>query len=262
MIPLRDAFFNPLMKDNFSKQSNDYARFRPDYPDALLQYILAQTAHYDVAWDCGTGNGQLAVMLAPHFRCVYATDISDAQLQHAPPHQNIIYKKEPAEHSAFPDKHFDLITVAQAIHWFDFEAFYKEVHRTLKDDGIFVATGYTLFCVNPEIDLVLYQFYTDVVGPYWDKERHYVDERYQSIPFPFEEIKAPPFYRHYEWTFPMLLGYLSTWSAVQHYIQKNGEDPVALVEPQLRSAWGAAKTHAVSFPILLRMGRKHCQQLS
>jgi len=250
------------MKDNFSAQAVEYAAFRPDYPDSLVQYVLARTPRCETAWDCGTGNGQLAVKLAPHFTTVHATDISDAQLARAAPRSNIFYKREPAENTDFADKSFDLITVAQALHWLDFEPFYAEVYRTLKDDGLFVATGYALFCVDPEIDLVLHQFYTDIIGPYWDAERRYIDERYATIPFPFEEIKAPSFYRHYEWTFNALIGYLSTWSAVQHYMRAEGEDPVALIAPRLRRAWGVAKTRTVSFPMLLRIGKKRRGALS
>lgn len=244
------------MKDNFSKQSDAYARFRPDYPDALLRHIIAQVSHFDTALDCGTGNGQLALRLANHFGQVFATDMSAEQLRHAPARPNITYRQLPAEHTDFADRQFDLITVAQAIHWFDFDAFYAEVYRTLRDDGLFVATGYALFCVHPEIDLLLDEFYTDIVGPYWDAERRYIDAHYRTIPFPFEELPAPRFYQHYEWTLPALLGYLGTWSAVQHYRRQTGEDPVALLEPRLQAVWGRAETRTVSFPILLRMGRK------
>lgn len=250
------------MKDNFSTQSDAYARFRPGYPEALLRHILAQTRGSDAAWDCGTGNGQLAVQLAPHFTRVFATDSSEAQLRHAPVRPNITYKQEPAEHTAFADRQFDLITVAQAIHWFDFDAFYAEVYRTLRDDGLFVATGYALFCVHPDVDLLLDEFYTETVGPYWDPERRHIDAHYRSIPFPFDEIKSPRFYQHYEWTLPMLVGYLGTWSAVQHYRQQTGDDPLAALVPRLRSVWGTAPTRTVSFPILLRMGRKRRGGLS
>lgn len=245
-----------FMKDNFSQQAVAYAQFRPQYPEALVQTLLAHTNRLNQALDCGTGNGQLALQLAPYFQTIVATDISDAQLRNATPHPKITYQQSPAETLAFPDQQFDLITVAQALHWFDFDAFYPEVYRTLRDDGLFAAIGYALFCVDPAIDGILHQLYTDILGPYWDEERRYVDHYYRDIPFPFDEIKTTRMYQHYEWTLPMLLGYLGTWSAVQHYRAQTGQDPIRLIEAPLRNSWGSAVTRTVSFPILLRIGRK------
>lgn len=244
------------MKDNFSTQSKEYAQFRPDYPEALVQYLVAQTRHQHTAWDCGTGNGQLAVKLAKHFDRVFATDLSEAQISNATPGDNISYKAEKAETTSFSDKQFDLITVAQAIHWFDFDAFYKEVARTLKNDGLFAVTGYNLITINPEVDQVIRHFYEDITGPYWDKERRWVDEGYRTIPFPFEELNVPEFVQKYDWTMAQLTGYLATWSAVQHYKKANGTDPLPLILDDLNAAWGAAETLKVSCPILLRAGRK------
>jgi ubiquinone/menaquinone biosynthesis C-methylase UbiE len=245
------------MKDNFSAQAGLYAQFRPDYPGGVIDFLLKETPRQQAAWDCGTGNGQLAVKLAAHFEQVFATDMSAAQISKAAPRQNIVYKAEPAEYTAFADRQFDLITVAQAIHWFDFEAFYKEVYRTLKDDGLFAVVGYSLLYLTPEIDAVVEHFYKNITDPYWDKERRYVDELYRTIPFPFEEVPAPKLEQTYQWTIEQLTGYLRTWSAVQHYRKAhNGADPLLLIEADLRKSWGAAATHTVTWPIILRAGRK------
>ncbi len=244
------------MKDNFSTQSDQYAQFRPDYPEALVDFLAAQSPRHHAVWDCGTGNGQLAAKLARHFDTVYATDMSAAQIAHAAQRANIIYKTEPAEHTKFADQQFDLITVAQAIHWFDFDAFYKEVYRTLKDDGLFAVASYALLSITPEVDQVIQHFYKDITGPYWDKERHYVDELYQTIPFPFEEIKTPDFVQQYQWSPDQLKGYLGTWSAVQHYRKANNTDPIELIEADLKQAWGDAPSHQVTCPMILRAGYK------
>ena len=244
------------MKDNFSVQAGAYAQFRPDYPDSLASFLLAHTILREAAWDCGTGNGQLALKLAPHFKTVFATDISEAQLGRAPQKENIIYKREAAEASSFADRQFDLITVAQAIHWFPFDDFYREVYRTLKDDGLFAVAGYALLCINAEVDAVLQHFYKNITGPYWDKERRYIDEQYATIPFPFEEIPAPQLIQSYRWTLEQMRGYLSTWSAVQHYILATGHDPLELITDELEKAWGVPAYREVNVPILLRAGRK------
>jgi hypothetical protein len=243
------------MKDNFSTRSEQYAQFRPTYPGELFDYLLSIVPFTDSAWDCGTGNGQVARQLAHSFSTVHATDISRQQIDKAEARPNIEYSIQPAERTSFPDNSFDLITVAQAIHWFDFDAFYKEVRRTAKDQAILAIIGYNLVQITPAIDEVIAHFYKNIVGPYWDKERKYVDEGYQTIPFPFEEIKAPSFKNEFEWTPDHLIGYIGTWSAVKHYEKKNGQDPVDLVREPLLQAWGDDATKPVDFPILLRVAR-------
>lgn len=243
------------MKDNFSEQSASYSRFRPGYPPELIAYLASLTKQQDCAWDCGTGNGQLAVALAGHFQKVYATDLSENQIKNAWRKENVIYKVENAEKSGFADHQFDLITVAQAIHWFDFDAFYKEVNRTLKRGGILAVTGYALLKLDVDTDRVIDKFYSDIIGKYWDRERRYIDELYQTIPFPFREERAPDFKSEYQWTLEQLTGYLETWSAVRHYIRENGKNPVSLVYDELKESWGNRKEKTVTFPIMLRVGR-------
>ena len=243
------------MKDNFSSGSDQYAQFRPTYPDALFDYLLTLVPHRQNAWDCGTGNGQVAIVLADHFDHVAATDLSGSQLASALPHQRIDYSVQPAEKTNFPNTYFDLITVAQAIHWFDFDAFYREVDRTIRPGGVLAVIGYDLLRISPAIDAVVDAFYREVVGPYWDKERRYIDEQYRTIPFPAGEIPAPVFVNEVEWSFEHLIGYLGTWSAVKHYQKQNGQDPVALVYPGLKKSWGADVVKKGRFPILLRVAR-------
>lgn len=245
------------MKDNFSTKSDQYAKFRPGYPDALFDSLLSLVPRRENAWDCGTGNGQVAVQLTAYFEHVAATDISPQQLQNALVHEKIDYSVQPAEKTSFPDGHFDLITVAQAIHWFDFDAFYREVDRTMRPGGVLAVIGYDLIRISPEVDRVLDAFYRDVVGPFWDKERRYVDERYRTIPFPYADIGAPVFANTVEWTFEHLIGYIGTWSAVKHYQKEKGRDPVGVVYEELRMSWGSAKTRPGQFPILLRVARPH-----
>lgn len=244
------------MKDNFSNHAGLYASFRPEYPAGLYDYILSIVPERDAAWDCGTGNGQVAAALAPFFATVYASDISAAQLQHARQRDNIMYSKQAAEHTDFPAACFDLIVVAQAIHWFDFEQFYAEAGRVLKPGAVLVVTGYGLLQVDPATDALLQHFYTDIVGPYWDPERRYIDEAYKTIPFPLDELQAPGLVHALVWTREQLQGYLNTWSAVQHYIKDKGHNPVTLISGELDTLWPHGVEKRVCFPILLRAGRK------
>lgn len=243
------------MKDNFSSQAHLYAQFRPGYPESLYEYIKSLSMERTCAWDCGTGSGQVASVLAQDWEQVYATDISSNQIEHAIRKDNIHYSIQSAEETNFPERFFDLIVVAQAIHWFDFDRFYSEVRRTAKEKCLLVVTGYSLLKLDNELDQVIDNFYREIIGPYWDPERQYIDQLYQSIPFPFEELKVPVFKSVYSWTFDQLIGYLSTWSAVKHYERKNGESPVELIKGKLQNAWGIADTHDVEFPILLKVGK-------
>lgn len=245
------------MKDNFSKQAQSYSRFRPGYPQQLYDFLIRHLSNKKTAWDCGTGNGQVAAKLAEYFDKVYATDISTGQLANAVKKENIFYSTGKAEKTSFADDQFDLITVAQAIHWFDFEKFYKEVNRTLSKDGLLAVFGYNLFKINKEIDFIIDDFYKNIIGPYWDKERKYVDEKYATIPFPFAEIKTPDLFNEYNWEFEHVTGYLNTWSSVQHFIIKNNKNPVDQVMNPLKKAWGHALKRKVSFPIFMRVGKKY-----
>ncbi|WP_298225191.1 class I SAM-dependent methyltransferase [Flavobacterium sp.] len=242
------------MKDNFSTASDQYALYRPTYPEAFFSYLNSLIPNPKTAWDCGTGNGQVAVKLSPFFENVYATDISEAQINQAPKLDNIHYSVQAAEQTDFPDNTFDLIVVAQAIHWFDFEKFYREVNRTAKDNALLVVIGYGRLEISTEIDALISTFYEDIIGTYWDAERRYIDEHYRTIPFPFEEISAPHFNNSYEWNFDHLIGYLNTWSAVKHYIKTNNINPLDLIAEDLKLAFGNQTRH-VNFPLLLRIGK-------
>jgi ubiquinone/menaquinone biosynthesis C-methylase UbiE len=242
------------MKDNFSANADHYARFRPHYPDAIFTFLLSLTPNHNLAWDCGTGNGQVAAALANYFKQVYATDISAKQIENADKLPNIIYKIEAAENTSFKDNVFDLITVAQAIHWFSFDEFYKEVNRTIKPGGILAVIGYGLFKINAEIDLIISEFYHKIIGPFWDKERRYIDEDYMTIPFPFKELESPKLIHKVKWNLDQTLGYVESWSAVQHYKNTHSKNPVELIHQIMKEKWGDDQPKEISFPILLRTG--------
>lgn len=241
------------MKDNFSGNSDQYAKYRPTYPDELFEFVFSQVRHFDRAWDAGTGNGQVAGVLARNFQSVEATDISADQISNAIRRPNVHYSLQSAEAVGFNDDSFDLITVAQAIHWFDFGRFYSEVKRTAKTDACLAIIGYGNNHVNAGIDAILHRLYKEKLDRYWDKERRYIDENYRTIPFPFKEIEVPDFENTFHWSLEHFIGYLNTWSGLKHFIKAEGYNPLEELLPEIREVWGTGERE-VKFPILFRMG--------
>jgi SAM-dependent methyltransferase len=242
-------------KDYFSGHSKLYATFRPTYPEALYQFILGQLQDKATAWDCATGNGQVAQYLARHFRSVYATDISQQQLDNAFLSSNIVYSVAPAESTSFPDDTFDLITVAQALHWLHPDRFYAEVRRTAKRNALLAVWGYALLSVDARVDKQFLNFYHNTTGPYWDESRKLVENQYRDIPFPFAKIDCPAFSIKVNWSLDQFAGYLTSWSATQKFIRVNGFNPVDQFKSSLTSVWNEGEIKPVTFPLFLKLGR-------
>lgn len=244
-------------KDHFSKAAPVYAQNRPSYPQSLFKYLAETVKDTGSVWDCATGNGQAAIGLATYFDRVVATDASEKQVVLATPHPRIQYLTCPAHQVPLPDGSVDLVTVAQALHWFYGDAFYKEVRRVLKPGGLFAAWTYGLFEIHdkPETMKILREFYSEIVGPYWPPERKHVENRYLSLPFPFAEIATPTFEMTQQWSLGRVLGYLRSWSATQACESNNGADPVNIIEADLIKTWRPPeKTCTISWPLTLKVG--------
>ena len=74
-----------------------------------------------------------------------------------------MYAVSAAEKTLFGDNSFDLVTVAQAIHWFDFKAFYSEVKRTLKHGGLLAVITYGLLKINVDADKIINHLNTWII---------------------------------------------------------------------------------------------------
>lgn len=246
-------------KDHFSGHAADYASFRPGYPPALFEFVAALPRGRgvrSVAWDCGTGNGQAALGLAEHFERVVGTDPSASQIAHAEPHPRVEYRVAPAESSGLPDASVDLVAVAQAFHWFDFNLFFAEARRVLAPGGAVALWSYNLARVTPEVDAWTDGMARQTVGPYWPPERRWVDEEYRTIPFPFPEVEAPVFYLEERWSLERYLHYIRTWSAFQRYRKATGHDPIEETRARIEAAWGdPEQVRTISWPTFVRASR-------
>lgn len=247
----------PGFSDHFSGRAAAYAAFRPRQPEALLAWAAALAPGRELAWDCGTGSGQAAVGLAAHFARVIATDASAAQLAHAAPHERVSYRVALAESSGLPDASVELVTAAQALHWFDIPAFFREAQRVLVPRGAIAVWAYgDARLDDPALAAILRHHSETTVGPCWPAERRLIHDAYRSFDFPFAEVAAPPFTLEARWTLAELAGYVRSWSATARFVAAEGRDPTEELERALAPGWGGVDARrTVWWPMVVRAGR-------
>jgi SAM-dependent methyltransferase len=244
-----------MFKDHFSQSAAGYAAYRPTYPIELVRFLADTVSRKELAWDCGCGSGQLSTLLAEEFAEVYATDASAEQIEKAVRHPRVRYACAPAEASGLGDEVADLIVAAQAAHWFDLPAFYREVCRVGCSGSVIALVSYGIVKVDETLDAIIGRFYWDVIGPYWPTERKHVEEGYRSLDFPFAEIEAPDLAMTASWTLRDFIGYLKTWSAVTAMERAIGPEPVERFSHELGDAWGRAEEkRTIRWPLSLRVG--------
>lgn len=245
-------------KDHFSKLAGEYARRRPRYPSALIDFLAQTSARIDSAWEAGCGSGQFTGQLAAKFDRVLATDASVQQLSHAPKLPGVTYHCALAEASALPAASVDLVVAAAAAHWFDLPRFYEEVRRVSRRDAIVALITYHNTTVTAEVDAVMREFHQFLHDGHWPPERRHVDAAYETIGFPFEAIAAPPFEITANWTLAQLLGYVQTWSGVAALVKAGGAAKLEEFGAQVGRAWGSEDTiREVRWPLALKLGRIH-----
>jgi ubiquinone/menaquinone biosynthesis C-methylase UbiE len=248
-----------VFHDHFSKVATSYATFRPHYPVALFDYLATLAPRDSLVWDCAAGSGQATVDLAARFDRLIATDGSAEQIGSAPKLRNVEYRVALAEHSGLPNESVGLITVAQALHWFDRERFLAEAKRVLKPGGILAVWVYATNRVEgAEVDSIIQDYYSNVVGPYWPPERKMTEDGYRTITLPFPEFSSVPSFRmEAHWTLDQLLGYFSTWSATNRFIKANGHNPLEELAKDLEKVWGDVNSpRLVVWPLSFRIGQK------
>lgn len=244
-------------KDYFSGHAQDYAKYRPKYPDSVFRFISELAAAHTVAWDCGCGNGQAAIALTKYFTQVIATDASQAQIDQAFPCDSITYRVAPAESSGIESNSLDAIISANALHWFDLHAFFQEARRTMRDGAVIAVWAYGRATAASELDLVVESFNQRALAGFWAPETNHIAHKYKNFQFPFHEIQAPTFEMSMQWTFAEFAGYLSTWSAMQSLVKQQGTEQVDRFFEELKGVWGDPhKIRTVKTPLFMRIGTK------
>jgi len=245
--------------DHFSDLAAGYARFRPGYPPSLFAWLAGIAPSRRRVWDCATGSGQAARALASCFDRVVATEASPSQLARAPHRAGVGYVCSLAESSGLAAGSVDLVTVAQALHWLDHDAFWSEVRRVLVPGGVVAVWGYGLLEIDPDpgerLRAALDRYYRQVVGRYWPPERRHIEERYRSIPFPFDELATPQVRSETVWDRERLFGYLGTWSAGKRYREARGVDPREEIRAELEAAWPDGEPRRARWELFVRAGR-------
>jgi SAM-dependent methyltransferase len=240
---------------SYGKIANRYAVYRPRYPQEVFDAILSHVDGRGMALDCATGTGQAAVSLASAFAHVFAYDISSDQVEHLAKLPNL--HGFAARSEALPLKRdtLDLITVAQAVHWFDLDKFWPEVQRVGRPGAVVAIWGYGFFEVSPEIDRVVLRELRDPVARYWGSGNLILIDEYRTIPFPFREIDAPKIVMKESWTLDRLLDYVGTWSALNRYDQEHGPGLLRRAKSELAKLWPAHQELEVRMPVTLRLGK-------
>lgn len=244
-------------KDHFSGHASSYADARPGYPPALFHWLAAQCRGHALAWDAGCGNGQASVALADHFDRVFASDPSAAQIGNALAHPRITYAVEPAERCRLADGSADLVTVAQAYHWFDHARFCAEARRVLAPGGVVAVWTYAESRVDRAVDEVFSRLHDRLLVEDWPAGREHVISGYRDLPFPLQRIEVPTFCMSRRWDLPQYLAYLRSWSASERHLRRTGVDPVGLVAADMEAAWGDAQAvRDISWPLVVLAGRQ------
>lgn len=240
--------------ETFNTKSDDYARYRPRYPESWYKFLFSCCPSFERALDCGTGNGQVAIDLARKFSAVLAIDSSAEQIQHAFADPKITYRTCRVEDLTETERTFDLVTAAQSLHWFDLEKFYPAVIRQMKPGAIFAAWGYHFFTIDPVVDRVVTDLFLNPIDPYWSEANRLLWAGYRTIPFPFTEMKPPAIILSSRMTQQQLLAYLGTWSALKRY-ESLGNKAIEPLREALPACWPEKETKVVSMKLQIRVGR-------
>ncbi|MBF4246797.1 class I SAM-dependent methyltransferase [Vibrio anguillarum] len=145
-------------KEFWDKCAEKYIK-RPIKNEALYQQKIAITQEYLKSdfnmLEFGCGSGATAILHAPHVKDVIATDISDKMIEAAQKKatevgiDNIVFQQGTLESMKFERERFDAVLGLNVLHLLDdVDGAISEVHRILKDDGVFISSTSLISEIN------------------------------------------------------------------------------------------------------------------
>lgn len=270
----------------FQNQSQNYDKERPRYSQKFLEEIIKNTSPLKNFLDIATGTGFVFYELASKFDGkLVLNDRSSKQLQvakeklskHKLNPENVEFVESDAfdipKSLATPTK-FDLVTIAQALHWFDTDKFCKyTIDNLLTENGTFAILGYFRdgfdynFPEDPEFmksGQKHYDKYYATVLPYYDCDRVSLDQGYKNFDFAkyFEHTEMFKDETQEEVPIVRLTNYMGTSSAYNLYRNKFGEkadykDPIEIVRKDIEQDLEAYyKKHNIPVkekPLIMRL---------
>jgi len=214
-----------------------YAKFRPLPPPSIMDQIIkfrVASPPFGLTVDVGCGSGQFTRLLLPVSTSVIATDCSETQVEQA---KNVLkgdncrVMVSQAETIEVDERTVDLVSVCQALHWFDTDKFYKEVERVLVPGGILAVVGYHFTRPSPSMPACLplteaMEEVYSITKPYWSSRRALVDSAYKTIPMAnFKRVERfdEEHYTEIEASLADWSGYIRSWSGYQNFIKEKGK---------------------------------------
>ncbi|MEO0675806.1 MAG: methyltransferase domain-containing protein [Pseudomonadota bacterium] len=182
----------------------------------------------------GCGNRVRASSPCPHplFDQVHASDLDTDQFAAAPHHPAITYHQGAAHASGLAPASVDAITVATALHWFDFDLFWPEVTRVAAPGALFAAWTYQLPTGDHDVQTHMLDPIMAVIDPYWSQRNRLSWQGYDRAwtGMPFATMAAPAFACDLTWTPRQLLAFIKSWSAYIRAVDDGHSNRLARLE--------------------------------
>ncbi|KAL4426897.1 hypothetical protein ABPG74_008821 [Tetrahymena malaccensis] len=251
-------------------QGQNYDKYRPKYPSKFFDLILKDLNSKESYLDVGCGTGQMLFKLNSHFKIAVGTDLSEKQVSVATEkisnNQNYMNVKviqsdannliSSLQKNSLP-LNYDLVTVGQALHWFEVEKFLQLTQSKIlnqnQNSRLAVAAyywdGFDIDINNEQLSgKQIHEQYYNSIKNYYDFDRDNLYSNYKHYPFNkyFEQTSEDSFIEKDIFQLDDLVRYMKTSSAYNTLVEQNSknpifEDPTTIVQKQITEKVNAYK---------------------
>ena len=193
--------------ERFSSRVAHYIKYRPGYPIILLQELQNHGFLTDasVVGDIGSGTGKFSEVLLDRGLEVYAVEPNTEMRKAAESlfHGRAKYHSVDGtgEHTGLPDHRLDLVVIAQAFHWFEYEASIHEFKRILKPNGTLVFVWNDRHTTSPAFSLGYHEILLKYCPDYGSSPHRHIDEQKLA------RAILPDHFHHFECSYAQTLTY-------------------------------------------------------